>query len=69
MTALRGLSESGDTLVPMSISRKPVSLNEDVGTHILGLKITGALSTTESDDHSHSGIKIVNLHQWTHRKI
>ena len=45
----------------MSTSEKPVSLDNDGSTYILGLKTTrgmfGALSTTEIDDHSHSEFK------------
>ena len=45
----------------MSTSGKAVSLNADGSAYILGLKITRgmfeALSTTERDDHSHSGFK------------
>ena len=45
----------------MSKSRKPTSLNEDVGTHGLCLKakrgMFGVPSTTENDDHSHSVFK------------
>ena len=48
-------------MVPYVNIKKPVSLNEDMGTDVWGLKTTtgvfGTLSTTGSDNHSHSGFK------------
>ena len=58
---LEGFSSRVISWFHVSTSRKPVSPNEDLGTHVLDLKRTrgmfGALPTPESNEHSHSGSK------------